>query len=305
LQEKDPERFLELVSHIENLWGQNTCEVVQCGKCGFSFSHPFIAGDKRFYSLAYSRSGYPRWKWEFQLTYDLILNRCSGSDIKLLEIGAGDGAFVKRIAGEILPKENILCTEFSEYGRHDIEKFGVKCLSDDVRNISSPEYKGRFDIVCMFQVLEHMDRLDILFRKLNWLIKKGGSLFIAVPNPSRIEFNELNGALLDMPPNHIGRWNQKCFEAIGEQNGFRIEGYKVEESSFVPMAKRFIIYRLLRRAQQSGSFENKLLMTKGRYLRLMQLFGVAVNSISAIPALTRLNSRLGNSQWVDLAKVKD
>lgn len=303
LQEKHPERFLELVSHIESLWGQNTCEVVQCDKCGFCYSNPYIAGDERFYSLAYVGSGYPTWKWEFQLTYD-VLNKCSRSDIKLLEIGAGDGAFVRRIAEKILPKENIFCTEFSEYGRHQIEKFGVKCLSEDVRNLSKAELEESIDIICMFQVLEHMDRLEVLFQKLNWLMKRGGSLFIAVPNPSRIEFNELNGALLDMPPNHIGRWNKKCFEEIGKQNGFHIEDYKVEEPSFTSMAKRFINYRLLRKSQQSGSFENQILKIKNRHLlRIMQMIAKAVNSIKAIPTLIKMNSGLGDSQWIHLIKM--
>jgi len=305
LQENDSERFLELVSHIESLWGQNTCEVVECNKCGFCYCDPYIAGDERFYSLAYVRSGYPTWKWEFQVTYD-VLNQSSMTDAKLLEIGAGDGAFVRKIAEYLLPKENILCTEFSEYGRHQIQTFGIKCLSEDVRNLSSAVIEKSVDIVCMFQVLEHMDRLEALFRKLNWLLKRGGSLFIAVPNPSRIEFNELNGALLDMPPNHIGRWNRRCFEEIGNRNGFLIEDYKVEKSNFISAAKTFIIYRVKQKAQQSGSFENQIFKIKNwSLLRAMQLIAVAVNSITAIPALTKRNCGSGDSQWIHLIKTKD
>src|SRR5208337_399944 len=157
--------------------------------------------------------GYPKWKWEFQETYEAI-KKLAKSDLKLMEIGAGDGAFIRRIAEEILPKENIFCTEFSRYGRHRIEYFGVKCSAEDVRCLSdsNSEYEDAFDIVCMFQVLEHMDRLELLFKKLNLLMKSGGNLFISVPNQRLIEFNENNGALLDMPPNHVGRWNIRCFE---------------------------------------------------------------------------------------------
>lgn len=305
LKEKFPERFSELVSHIENLWGQNTCEVVQCMNCEFSYSNPYVAGDALYYKLLYLRCGYPSWKWEFQQTYNVLIKR-SAADIKLLEIGAGDGAFVKRIAKKILPKKNILCTEFSEYGRQEINKFEIKCLSEDVRNLSDAALEKSMDIICMFQVLEHMDRLEELFKKLFWLIKKDGSLFIAVPNQIRIEFNELNGALLDMPPNHIGRWNKKCFEEIGKRHGFHVEDYKVEEYSFISMAKQFIIYRLLRKSQQSGSFENKILKIKNKYLlRTMQMIGLVVNSIAAIPALAKKNSGAGDSQWVHLIKIQE
>ena len=305
LAEKYPERFSDLVSHIEVLWGKNTCEVVRCDNCAFCYSHPYIAGDAKFYDLAYIYSTYPSWKWEFQQTYD-VLSKHSNSNIKFMEIGAGDGAFVKRVAENIVPKENIFCTEFSVYGREQIEKFGVKCMPVDFRTLSSPELMKNFDAVCMFQVLEHLDNLEPLFQKLNWLMKSGGSLFIAVPNGNRIEFNELNGALLDMPPNHIGRWNKKCFEIIGKQNGFRVEDYKMEEDDFVAGVKEFAFYRLLRRSQKSGSFENRLFTIKNKSVfKLMKMMAFAVNLVLAIPVFTKKESRLGSSQWVHFIKTND
>lgn len=72
LQEKYPDRFADLVLHLEKLWGQSTCEVVQCNHCGFCYSYPYVAGDKRPHTLAYVRSGYPKWKWEFQMTYNVL-----------------------------------------------------------------------------------------------------------------------------------------------------------------------------------------------------------------------------------------
>lgn len=302
LKEKDPERFLALVSHIEHLWGRNTCEIIQCGNCEFCFSHPYIAGDERFYTLAYERTGYPSWKWEFEMTFNLLIES-KIPDCTLLEIGAGNGAFVKKILGVILPKENILCTEYSEYGKKEIEGLGIKCLSVDVRELHNESFQESFNVVCMFQVLEHLDRLSELFQQLNWLLKNGGSLFIAVPNPIKIEFNELNGALLDMPPNHVGRWNKKCFEEIGKLNGFYIKVHKIENSSFFSMATQFVLYRFYQRSQKKDSLENQIQKIKNRYLlRIMQVFGLVVNFFIAIPALTKINSQMGSSQWVHFIK---
>ena len=302
LHEKYPDRFADLALHIESLWGQSTCKVMQCAQCGFCFSYPYVSGDERFYSLAYSRTGYPKWKWEFQTTYD-VLRRNLRSNGKLIEIGAGDGAFIRKIAKEILPKENIFCTEFSKYGRDQIESFGVNCVSKDIRELSGLEFKKFADAICLFQVLEHMDRLDVLFEKLNWLLKPGGSIFIAVPNQNMIEFNELNGALLDMPPNHIGRWNKECFKIIGNKHNLYIADYQIENSALAPMANQFINYRFLRNSQNSKSLSNKLqkLEISTHIDRIAQALGVAVNAVMAVPALISLiedKSNLGNSQWV-------
>jgi SAM-dependent methyltransferase len=275
---------------------------MQCTQCGFCFSDPYVAGDERFYSLAYVRSGYPKWKWEFQVTYDAIRRNLRPNG-KLIEIGAGDGAFAKKIANEILPKENILCTEFSEYGRDQIEKSGIKCVPKDIRALSGPEFEKFADVIYLFQVLEHMDRLDVLFEKLNWLLKPGGSVFIAVPNQNMIQFNELNGALLDMPPNHIGRWSKKCFDIIGKKHSFIVTDYQIEYTPFPLMARQFINNSFFRNCQNSESFSSKMRRVDiGFYLdRTAEALGIAVNAVMAVPALLALiedKSNLGNSQWV-------
>ncbi len=305
LYEKYPVRFLELASHIEALWEKDVCEVVQCGNCGFCFSNPYVAGDARFFKLAYGElASYPQWKWEFQETYEVIKTLYK-SDFKLMDIGAGDGAFVKRLAEGILPINNITCIEFPDYGRKQILDYGIKCLNEDVRSICdvNPDLSDSFDIICMFQVLQHLDGLDILFHKLNCLLKTGGSLFVALSNPKRIAFNEEYGALLDMPPSHIGRWNIRCFEVVAEQYGFSVDTYKIQPFEFIPMAKQFINYRYLRNAQRKGSFENRIQTMQNRYIRkIMRVISFAVNTLLALPALRKVNSEMGQSQWVHLIK---
>jgi 2-polyprenyl-3-methyl-5-hydroxy-6-metoxy-1,4-benzoquinol methylase len=303
LKEKDPKRFFELVSHIETLWGQTTCEVVRCNTCEFCFSNPYVGGDKQFYDLAYDRSGYPRWNWEHQRTYE-VLRRLASPNLRLLEVGAGDGSFIRRIAPEILPKEEILCTEFSEYGRRRIQEFGVECLSVDVRNLSRLELLGEFDIVCMFQVLEHMDGLDAVFGTLRSLMKERANLFISVPNPRWIQFIELNGALLDMPPNHVGRWNRRCFAVMAEKTGFQIESYEIEQLNFLRMLKQFGKYRFLRNSQESRSLANRVTRIRERRLRLtLQAIGATAELIKSFPIIFGVDKRMGMSQWVHLKKA--
>ncbi|HSK12394.1 MAG TPA: hypothetical protein VK907_04215, partial [Phnomibacter sp.] len=139
-------------------------------------------------------------------------------------------------------------------------------------------------------------------RKLKWLMKEGASLFIAVPNDKRIEFNEIHHALLDMPPNHVGRWNKECFKIIGTRFGLTMKDHQVERSGPIDNAVQFITYRFLFNAQVAGSIENRMVArAKGKYGKLAKFLGIALNIFPALPTLPvlfRSNSSLGNSQWV-------
>lgn len=308
LKEVNPERNQQLEAHIAKLWGQQTCDSIRCGSCGFGYANPYVAGDSIFYSLAYERSSYPAWKWEYAQTKTVIAKIASQTrpdTLRLLEIGAGNGAFVRKIAPELVAKENVLCLEYSDYGQKQILDYGVECRREDVRALD-PSLSGKFNLICMFQVLEHMDKLDELFKKLNFLTTEGAHLFIAVPNPKRIQFNETTGSLLDLPPNHIGRWNRSGFEWMGSAHGWQLVEHLIEPKNIADTLKQQIAYRYLRVSQDPSSFANRIERIK------LGLFRKPLKSaLAGIYALGRLGKLLqaityqdlGDSQWVHLTKA--
>lgn len=302
LKEADEARFGKLVAAIESLWKGSEAQVLRCKSCDFVYSDPYVAGDGEFYGLAYQRTGYPKWKWEYQATLDALQKLKPG--FSYLEIGAGDGAFVSKIVPTMTAAENAFCTEFSSYGRDRIGALGIQCEAADIRAVNQAGLQGRFDVVCMFQVLEHLDELDSLFRHLRWITADGAHLFIAVPNPDRIEFNELHGAMLDMPPNHIGRYRMKTIEALCGRWGWDIVAGRVEDSSFAAAAKSFVLYRFLRNAQRPGSLENRIMRLQHPKLRkAVQLAGVALNVPAALFSLAGMSRKhRGMSLWVNLRK---
>jgi len=246
---RNKSEYVKLKLAIENVWGQNTCSFNQCNYCDFCFSIPFIAANNEYYSILYNNNdNYPVWKWEFEITiqaiHKLVEKKIINNNFNFLEIGAGNGNFVNQIISDFSTEPKITCTEFSESAKNSISAFNVECLSKDVREMDDMIYNNRFDVICMFQVLEHLDELDKLFAHLYKISSEKCSLFIGVPNFEHRAFFDKYGFREDIPPHHTSRWNEKNLKKMGDRFGWELVKYMKE-----PVDKNKII----------GKFRNVIL----------------------------------------------
>jgi 2-polyprenyl-3-methyl-5-hydroxy-6-metoxy-1,4-benzoquinol methylase len=212
------ERNLKLRSHIEQLWDAAACEIRSCAICGFGFAWPFVAGDDTFYNLAYPKVGYPSMKWEFQRTLR-ALERVNLGTKSVLEVGAGYGFFLDLLREGGMPASNIEAIEYNLDSIDRLRSRGYTAISHDMRSSVFDSRASAFEYIFLFQVVEHMADLDALFSRLRFLLKPGGSIFISVPNVRQIDYQEAHKSLIDMPPNHVGRWTVQAFKAISFRNG--------------------------------------------------------------------------------------
>lgn len=294
----------DLYAHLKKNYADKF-EVHQCHNCLFSYAFPFKAGDDIFYNLAYPTNSYPSWRWEYGLALNNITKKIKNP--KILEIGSGSGLFLKEILMRgISEKQNISAIEYSNYGKAEIQKIGVDYFSLDVREEGLSLPHANYDFICLFQVLEHMDDLENLVKKLHMLLNKGGQILISVPNNKRTEFMEKNGALLDMPPNHVGRWTKKAFEIFSERANLRLSDLQIEDSSFFKILKQFFGYRLLKKTQKKSIHKYLYYNTGGLLQKLV------VNSLKILDLFMHidlvyklyLNKRfIGGSQYVVLTKA--
>ena len=251
---ENSKKYELLKKHIKYLQNSPFINVKECLDCSFIYSDPYIAGDKRFYDLIFSKTNkYPQNRWEFQKSIDVINNSCLINP-KVLEIGSGDGAFIRKLIKKRLTlKSNITSIEYSEYGKSRIEKMGIQCLSIDIKVDKNKLPYEKYDFICLFQVLEHMDDIHKLINILKNILTNKGEILIAVPNEKIIDFNEQNKALLDMPPNHIGRWSKSSFIKFCEINKINLIENNVEPFSLKRFLLMFFSYRFLRKAQNVNS----------------------------------------------------
>jgi SAM-dependent methyltransferase len=303
LREEDARRHDELRAHIESLWKGDACSTVRCARCRCRYAVPFVAGDQAFYSLAYRRSGYPGNKWEYRKALAFIGALTQGRR-KLLEVGAGDGRFVRMVSPSLVRREDVFATEFSEYGIAQLQKLGVRAESVDFRSLSQERLGGPVDLVCLFQVLEHLDDLDGVFRRLGELCGEGGHVLIATPSDAAIEFNERYGALLDMPPNHLTLWNRDAIAMLAGRHGFRVVEHSYEPRRWFANASQFLKYRFLRVAQRGGSLPNVIWSIKSTRLRnVLAALWLGCSLPGSAPSLLRLwKAGSGESQFAVLVR---
>jgi SAM-dependent methyltransferase len=304
----DPRRFEQLRAHIETLWDGPSVRVVRCDTCSFCFADPYVAGDGRFYELIFSAATYPQNKWEYECTVDRLRELAStcGSDRRcLLEIGAGDGAFIRRVVPELFSAADVVCTEYSPYGIELLQQMGVTALQVDFRRDQTPELNRRFDVVCLFQVLEHLDRLPEVFARLAELTVPGGRVFIAVPNDGQISFNERHDLLLDMPPNHVGRWSRQSFETAADRYGWTLADHRIQPLRRRKALVKYATYRVMRTGQNPATLSGRVRAIDNRRLRrLLSRPLAAAAAIRGLPHVLGIREPIqGGAQWVEFVRT--
>jgi SAM-dependent methyltransferase len=248
---QDPVRHGQLRIELARLWDAEQVEVRRCATCGFVFADPFVAATAEIYNLMSGGTArYPNDRFEFGATISTL--KRAGRPLRMLEIGTGLGAFMKkaRLAGVV--KESVT-TEYDEAALESLRGLaGNTAFRGGITDLvlTQPE---PFDAICMFQVLEHMDNPQGVFADLRALTAPGGALFIGVPNAESVEVQESLTGFWEMPPNHIGRWTLAAIKAAAEPAGFEVAEDRLEDASAAVELWRLAKCRWEARAYAPGS----------------------------------------------------
>jgi 2-polyprenyl-3-methyl-5-hydroxy-6-metoxy-1,4-benzoquinol methylase len=301
-----PRQHQRVVEKLNKIWYHNECHILACDNCTFVFSAPFTSGDAEFYELISPATPYPKRKWEFDRTLQ-TLRSLDLKSLDVIEVGAGSGVFLQMLKDHGCPTEHLFATEFSSTGRKAIAERGIACSPEDVRRLD-PERK--FDVVCMFQVLEHLDDFQGLFDALRRITKPGAQLFVAVPYGEWIARNERVGLLLDVPPNHISRWWPRSLECLAERFGWTIAGCEIEPANLRLDMANALASRFLRKARAEKSWENHVLrlaekVERPALARMIKLAGAATSfSCLATVIGLLLDGPVSHHVWVHLQRPK-
>jgi len=180
-------------------------ELRACGRCDLRFYTPPFIGDEGFYDSL------QRFDWyylEEKDEYDFAARHISATD-RVLEVGIGHGAFAEKI-----PSESYEGLELSEAAVNMARQRGCKVARHSIQE-HAKEHVGAYDVVCSFQVLEHIaDTKSFLESSLKCL-RKGGKMIQSVPREDGFVGRQSNN-ILNMPPHHATRWTDRALREVGE-----------------------------------------------------------------------------------------
>lgn len=137
---------------------------------------------------------------------------------KLLDIGCGTGEFLNACKADGWDVSGI---EPGERARnYAIKQYSLKVGGETALNQLS---QHSFDVISLWHVLEHVPDLNARIVEIKTLLKKNGSLIIAVPNSASwdAEYYKQQWAAYDVP-RHLYHFTPETIEKLFAKHGFQL-----------------------------------------------------------------------------------
>jgi SAM-dependent methyltransferase len=132
---------------------------------------------------------------------------------RVLDLGCGNGGFLEGLAAigdEVYPSDISL----ESLGHCRTRGFGAGALSS---GYALPYKDGAFDLVCMFDAIEHIEDDARAMREVARVLAPGGSVFVSVPAYQFLYANN------DRVAQHYRRYTRGGIARVFEQAGLTVE----------------------------------------------------------------------------------
>jgi SAM-dependent methyltransferase len=175
----------------------------RCNECDIMYFDPANPGSQEFYEQFQDKDWYyPDDKYEFELAGKLIKKTDS-----VLEIGCGAGYFAK-----YTNQEKYVGLEYTKKAVNLARSKGLEIKMQSIEAFSN-ENKEYFDVVCFYQVLEHVPDPRGFLNDAIKCLKPGGLLIFSVPSEDSFLSFAVNN-VLNMPPHHLTRWSDRALRNL-------------------------------------------------------------------------------------------
>jgi SAM-dependent methyltransferase len=224
----------------------------ECEATGMRFWRPTsVAGDEKFYRILSAAwpDYYRTERWEYSHVRKILR-----PNMRVLEVGSGRGYFLKSIEDSVADASGLELNQ--EAISQKVTTFDVHPkVIEDVAECQP----ASFDVVCSFQVIEHVSDPARFIKSCLVSLKPGGLLILSTPNHNS-PFLRAYGDAFDLPPHHLNHFTDDVYRKIARQYGLDVRCIRLEPRvfEFEPVTehtRKDLLYRLAKRG--IGSLMNR------------------------------------------------
>ena len=218
--------------YVDEDLGSDTVRILACHECEMEFADPRRTWRSNHYPAEAHGLG-----WDHDQALALLARMPLGS---VLDIGCADGQFLEKAAAI---GHQVTGIDFSSEDVNTVKGRGFEAHVGDLSRDGDLVFGNRrFDTVTMFQVIEHLEELDVVFSQVAKLAARNATLMIgcpsprrytrAWPHPDRIGVSDY----WDYPPQHSLRWTADALRAFLERHGWTVTAVAHEPLDWVGAA---------------------------------------------------------------------
>jgi SAM-dependent methyltransferase len=216
----------------------------RCRDCGLVYMLRFSRGREKPYKKEYFFEEYRK---QYGKTYledwpalsamakarlDIIEGMAKSSlgrrrGLSLLDVGCAYGPFLA--AAKSRGQEPYGLDAAEEAASYVRRELGIPAAAGDFLDpLTASAFGGPFDVLTMWYVVEHFERLDRALRNAAFLVRPGGILALSTPSSEGATGRfDLRGFFAHSPEDHFTVWEPSRVKGILKAYGFRVERIRI------------------------------------------------------------------------------
>ena len=193
----------------------------QCAGCGLQVADPMASWSAEHYPAEVHTLEFDH--------FEALAALATLPPRRVLDVGCGDGQFLARAAAL---GHTVMGIDFDPGDVAAVRRLGLEAHVGDFSQVQALiREQGRepFDVVTMFQVIEHLRDPAAVFAQLAGVVGPDAVLMVGTPSMLRYTRRLLGprgvqvSDYWDYPPEHTLRWSEAALRAFLARHGWRVE----------------------------------------------------------------------------------
>ncbi len=228
---------------LDSVYSENPTDIIRCYSCGNLISSPILSDSElqKIYSTTYLYPVHLLVLGEKKLRARGLAKKVrklfsNNRDFNIMEIGCMFGYLIELLKEDYSVKGIDIGTDAVRY---------CKSKGLDVENMSAESFtqndKGKYDVIIISHVLEHLSDPFEVLTKLKERLKEGGRVIILVPNSNSMQarlFGRFWGWW--QVPVHVNHFNRSSLSALAKRSGYELRSVSYKGGDSLMILLNFI-----------------------------------------------------------------